>query len=152
MIATPMLLKPVESATAGNPSVWRSVVSAGGACTVRTLLVASLVQLSLANSRTLYVPGVMGAVKCSVALETPIGGGVVDPFRYFHARYVVSGALAESRVTQSFGYPGPFATVTVTSLPGLTGVEGTVTVVACTVTGLLVASLDQPSFAKRRTL
>jgi hypothetical protein len=121
-------------------------VDPGGACTVIAPLVASRVNSSLARNRASYVPGVEGATNCSVPL--------VPPPRYFHATELVSGALVDASATQSFGFPGPFATDTVIMSPGFTVVGDTVTVGeggACTVIGPLVASRMNSSLARRRT-
>ena len=48
-------------------------------------LVASFVYELLENSRTLYVPAVIGAVNWRVAPVKPVSGAVFEPFRYCHA-------------------------------------------------------------------
>src|SRR5205823_447064 len=88
--------------------------------TVIGALVASLMKLSLARSRTSYVPALRGAGSCNVAF--------VPPPRYFHTTELVSGAPVAATATQSFGLPGPFATTTVIAAPGFTVVGDTVTV------------------------
>src|ERR1700687_2028877 len=55
-----------------------------GICTVTGLLVASLVH-PLTRSRAVYVPGVIGATNCRVALVSPVAGRLVEPSRYCHA-------------------------------------------------------------------
>jgi hypothetical protein len=60
------------------------MVKGDGVCTVTGVLVAILVH-PLVKSRAVYVPGVIGATNCSVALVSPVAGRLVAPLRYCHA-------------------------------------------------------------------
>ena len=46
------------------------------------VLVASLTQVLLTNSRMLYVPCVTGAMNVTVALVSAVEGALLDPFMY----------------------------------------------------------------------
>jgi len=57
-------------------------VTVGGVpVTVMVALVASRVVESFKKKRTLYVPGVVGIVNATVALDIPVAGLVRVPFR-----------------------------------------------------------------------
>ncbi len=83
-------------------------------------LVASFVMPLLAKNRTLYAPGVTGAVNRTVAAGDPTSGAVVSPLRYAHAVKVLSGALTGLSPTQSVGLAGPPEIVTTMGAPGAT--------------------------------
>src|SRR5437867_2184060 len=90
--------------------------------TVMVLLVANRTNPSSAKKRTWYCPGgaVAGITSCTVP--------PVPPPRYFQTTEPVSGPPTATSPTQSFGFPGPFATTTVIVSPTRTVVGDTVTV------------------------
>ena len=79
----------------------------------------------------------------SVAVTTPVAGGVFCPLRYVQSTNAVFAAPTGTTAIQSVGLPGSFATVIVSS-PDATAVGVTVIVVAavlpCTVIVALVAT------------
>ena len=86
-------------------------------------LVASFVMPLLAKNRTLYAPGVTGAVNRTVAAGNPTNGAVVSPLRYAHDVNVLSGALTGLSPTQSPAFAGPPETVTTKDVPIVQGVS-----------------------------
>jgi hypothetical protein len=93
-----------------------------------------------------YVPAVIGSVNDTAAVDSPVAGAVLVPFRYFQSSRVSSDAYSAN---QSLAPPGPLATVPVIVAPGA-GVFGLIVNVGpdgSTVSVWLVANSAAVSFA-----
>src|SRR5439155_1331466 len=64
--------------------------------------------------------GVVGSVKVTVAVVSPLVGALLDPLRKSQSNHAVSAAPVGARANQSLGLPGPFVTPTLTVAPGAT--------------------------------